>query len=92
MQVKKCTDCNVSKSIDQFWPRKASKDKFTPNCKECRNARKRKAREQQKGYYARKKLRYKIKVVTHYSNRTMCCRRCGIDDIKVSARSGTTPD
>ena len=58
IQHKHCKICNTTKSIDNFYKHKSSKDGFSPRCKECNKIRiKKEAKPDEflKDYYQAKK-------------------------------------
>ena len=94
-RLKLCRMCGPERGpipISEFHPNRSTTDGFQNECKKCRNARRRKARENKTGFYADERERYhdshlvacresyykaKEKVFDHYGRK---CKGCGFDD------------
>jgi hypothetical protein len=60
--LKKCTKCSLDKEIVDFSKKKASKDGFAPQCKECTRNYTKKHYNQNKDYYVDKASKQNFKV------------------------------
>lgn len=83
---KRCPKCNKCKPILEFWINKASSDGLSSYCKKCQNSYRSYKRRNRIGYWEKerkqKRIIPKLKVVTHYSNSTMKCAKCGFSDMR----------
>lgn len=79
---KYCPRCKQTKLGEEFCKSLKSKDGLASYCKTCKSDYKRKCRQEKTGFYATERLRYKLRVLSHYSQGNPRCCKCGYSDAR----------